>query len=82
MHPAQYPMKNIAFTTDRFVLPFTLEAVREIRIDHGAVQQDAYSADVLVFHRPSVQSRGGGRFMCNLQAMRLQSSPTQHQETA
>lgn len=41
MHPAQYPMKNMAFTTDRLVFPFTLDAVREIRIDHGAVQQEA-----------------------------------------
>lgn len=48
MHPAQYPMKNIAFTTDRLVLPFTLDAVREIKIDQGAVQQEAYCQDISI----------------------------------
>lgn len=40
IHPAQYPMKNMALTMARFVFPLTLEAVREMRMDHGAVMQD------------------------------------------
>lgn len=41
MHPKQYPMKNMALTMLRFVFPLTFEAVREMRMDHGAVMQDA-----------------------------------------
>jgi hypothetical protein len=41
MQPAQYPMKNIALTMARFVLPFELEAVRERSGDMTAVMHDA-----------------------------------------
>jgi hypothetical protein len=41
MHPAQYPIKNMALTTDRFVLPLTLLAAKLMRMDHGAVMHDA-----------------------------------------
>lgn len=41
MHPAQYPMKNMALTIARFVLPLELEAVRDKSGDMTAVMQDA-----------------------------------------
>jgi hypothetical protein len=41
MQPAQYPMKNIALTIARFVLPLELEAVRDSSGDMTAVMQDA-----------------------------------------
>lgn len=41
MHPAQYPMKNMAFTIERLVFPLTFEAVSDSRIDMIDVIQDA-----------------------------------------
>lgn len=41
MQPAQYPMKNMALTTARFVLPFTFDATSDRRMDQEAVMQEA-----------------------------------------
>lgn len=41
MHPAQYPIKNIALVTLLFVLPLMFEALRLRRMDQGAVIHDA-----------------------------------------
>lgn len=41
MQPAQYPMKNIALTTARFVLPLEFEAVKDSSGDMTAVIHDA-----------------------------------------
>lgn len=67
IHPAQYPMKNMALTMARFVLPLTFEAIREMRMDHGAViQDDNHEAAIMPqpasrdsFKRQMVPARGG-----------------------
>lgn len=41
MHPAQYPMKNIALTIALFVFPLEFEAVRDKSGDMTAVIQEA-----------------------------------------
>lgn len=43
----------MALTTDRFVLPLTFEAVKEIRTDHGAVMHEA-SQEATIMPHPAV----------------------------
>jgi hypothetical protein len=50
--PAQYPMKNTALTTERFVLPFAFEAVSDSKGDMTAVMQDA-SQDAAIMPQPA-----------------------------
>ena len=46
-------MKNMVLTTDRLVLPLTLEAVSESKIDHGAVMQDE-SQNAAIMPQPAL----------------------------
>jgi hypothetical protein len=45
-------MKNIVLTTERFVLPLTLEAAKESSTDQGAVMHEA-SQDATIIPQPA-----------------------------
>lgn len=53
MHPAQYPMKNTALTTERLVLPFAFEAVSESSGLMTAVMHEA-SHEAAIMPQPAV----------------------------